>query len=127
MTGAGGGIMEAAKWWTSDLNPGTVNCPIVVNTDALNALTDGERDALLGSVDESLAYYIDYYNNETMGKWGPLLEEKGVEVISYNPERLAEFRELAAGPVAAKWIEENNARGLPAQELYDLVITTLGK
>ena len=121
------GIMEAAKWWTADLNPGTVNCPIVVNTDALDALTDAERDALMSSVDESLDYYINYYNNETMGKWGPLLEEKGIEVISYNPERLAEFRELAAGPVAAKWIEENNARGLPAQELYDLVITTLNK
>ena len=39
--------------------------------------------------------------------------------------RLAEFREKAAGPVAAKWIEENTARGLPAQELYDLVLSTL--
>jgi hypothetical protein len=28
--------------------------------------------------------------------------------------------------VAAAWIEENTARGLPAQELYDLVISTLG-
>jgi TRAP-type C4-dicarboxylate transport system substrate-binding protein len=121
------GIMEAAKWWTADLNPGTVNCPIVVNTDALDALTDAERDALMSSVDESLEYYIDYYNNETMGKWGPLLEEKGIEVISYNPESVTEFRKMAAGPVAAKWIEENNARGLPAQELYDLVITTLNK
>ena len=61
-----------------------------------------------------------------MAKWWPLLEEKGVQRISYNPERLAEFREKAAGPVAAKWIEENTARGLPAQELYDLVISTLG-
>jgi len=121
------GIMEAAKWWTENLNPGTVNCPVVVNTDALDALTDAERDALLGSVDESLAYYIDNYNNNTMTKWWALLDEKGIEKIGYNEDNLAAFREKAAGPVAAKWIEENNARGLPAQDLYDLVITTLGK
>jgi TRAP-type C4-dicarboxylate transport system substrate-binding protein len=119
------GIMEAAKWWSENLNPGTVNCPVVVNSDALAALTDSEREALLGSVDEALAYYIDFYNNETMTKWWALLEEKGIEKISYDDGRLAEFKEKAAGPVAAKWIEENTARGLPAQELYDLVISTL--
>jgi TRAP-type C4-dicarboxylate transport system substrate-binding protein len=119
------GVMEVAKWWSDNLNPGTVNCPVVVNTDALDALSDAERDALLGSVDEAMQYYIDFYENQTMSKWWPLLEEKGVERISYNDERLAEFREKAAGPVAAKWIEENTARGLPAQELYDLVLSTL--
>ncbi len=121
------GIMEAAKWWTENLNPGTVNCPVVVNTDALDGLSDAEREALLGSVDESLEYYIDNYNNNTMTKWWALLDEKGIEKVSYNEDNLTAFREKAAGPVADKWIEENTARGLPAQELYDLVITTLGK
>ena len=119
------GITEAAKWWTTNLNPGTVNCPVVVNTDALNDLTDAEREALMSSVDEAMQHYLDFYNNETMSRWWPLLEEKGIQQVEYNEERLAEFREQAAGPVAQKWIEENNARGLPAQELYDLVIETL--
>ncbi len=119
------GITEAADWWTTNLNPGTVNCPVVVNTDALNALSDAERDALLGSVDEALAHYVDYYNNQTMAAWGPVLEEKGIQEVSFNDERLAEFREQAAGPVAAKWVEENAARGLPAQELLDLVKSTI--
>ena len=119
------GITEAADWWTENLNPGTVNCPVVVNTDALNALTDAERDALLSSVDEALAHYIDYYNNETMNAWWPMLEEKGIQKISFNPERLAEFEAQAAGPVAAAWVAENTARGLPAQELLDLVKSTI--
>ncbi|TMV08946.1 C4-dicarboxylate ABC transporter substrate-binding protein [Ruegeria sediminis] len=119
------GITEAAKWWTDNLNPGTVNCPVVVNTDALNALSDAEREALMSSIDESMQHYVDFYENETMAKWWPMLEEKGIETISFDDGRLAEFREKAAGPVAAKWIEENSARGLPAQELYDLVIQTL--
>lgn len=121
------GTVENAKWWTTNLNPGTVNCPVVVNTDALNALSDAERDALLGSVDEALAHYVSYYNDQTMAKWGPLLDEKGIERVTYNAEALAAFREKVAGPAAQSWIEENNARGLPAQELYDLVTGIVGE
>ncbi|MCY3675642.1 MAG: C4-dicarboxylate TRAP transporter substrate-binding protein [Paracoccaceae bacterium] len=115
------GTVESAKWWTTNLNPGTVNCPVVVNTDALNSLSDAERDALLGSVDEAIAHYITNYNEKTMVQWGPLLDEKGIERITYSDEELAAFREAVAAPSAQAWIEENTARGLPAQELYDLV------
>lgn len=115
------GTIENATWWTTNLNPGTVNCPVVVNTDALNALTDAEREALLGSVDEALRHYIDNYTNNTMAAWGPALDERGIERIEFSAEEIAAFREAAAGPIAATWIEENTARGLPAQELYDLV------
>lgn len=119
------GITDTAKWWTANLNPGTVNCPVVVNTDALNALSEEEREALMSSVDAALAHYVDFYENNTMKRWWPLLEEKGIEQIEFSEERLAEFREQAAGPVAQDWIETNSARGLPAQELYDLVKDTL--
>ncbi len=119
------GTVENATWWTTNLNPGTVNCPVVVNSDALADLSDENREILLGSVDESLEHYVDYYNNQTMAAWGPLLEEKGIELITYSDEELAAFREAVAGPAAAAWIEDMNGRGLPAQELYDLVISTL--
>ncbi|MBY6155605.1 C4-dicarboxylate TRAP transporter substrate-binding protein [Vannielia litorea] len=120
------GTIEGANWWTTNLNPGTVQCPIVVNTDALNALTDAEREALMGSVDEAIAHYVDNYNGATMSKWGPLLEEKGIEQVTYSDDALAAFREQAAGPIAAAWVEENNAKGLPAQELLDLVQGVIG-
>ncbi|MFC2967112.1 C4-dicarboxylate TRAP transporter substrate-binding protein [Acidimangrovimonas pyrenivorans] len=121
------GTIETGKWWTTNLNPGTVNCPVVVNTDALNALTDTEREALLGSVDEALDYYIDYYNNNTMKKWGPALDAHGIERITYSPEAIAAFKKEAAGPVAAAWIKEMSARGLPAQKLYDFVEAEIAK
>ncbi len=120
------GTIEGANWWTTNLNPGTVQCPIVVNTDALNALTDAEREALMGSVDAAIAHYVDNYNGATMSKWGPLLEEKGIEQVTYSDDALAAFREQAAGPIAAAWVEENNAKGLPAQELLDLVQGVIG-
>ncbi len=120
------GTIENATWWTTNLNPGTVNCPVVVNTDALDALSDTEREALLGSVDEALQHYVDNYNNNTMAAWGPALDERGIERITYTDEELAAFREAVAAPAAAAWIEDMNGRGLPAQELYDLVLSTLG-
>ena len=119
------GTIESAEWWTTNLNPGTVNCPVVVNTDALNDLSDAEREILMGAVDEALDHYIEYYNGQTMAAWGPALEERGIAQIEFSDAELAAFREAAAAPAAAAWIEENTARGLPAQELYDLVIDTL--
>ena len=115
------GTIENADWWTTNLNPGTVNCPVVVNSDALADLSEENREILLGAVDESLDYYIDYYNNQTMAAWGPALDERGIERVTFSDEEIAAFREAAAAPAAAAWIEENTARGLPAQELYDMV------
>lgn len=115
------GTIENATWWTTNLNPGTVNCPVVVNTDALNALSVEQREALLGSVDEALEHYVANYNNNTMAAWGPALDEHGITRVTFSDEEIAAFRDAAAAPAATAWIESNAARGLPAQELYDLV------
>lgn len=121
------GTVEAGKWWTTNLNPGTVNCPVVANTDALASLSDAHRDALLGSIDEALDHYITTYNGATMDAWGPKLEEKGIQQITYSAEELATFREKVAGPAAAAWVADNTAKGLPAQELLDFVTGMVGK
>ena len=115
------GTIEKATWWTTNLNPGTVNCPVVVNTEALANLSGAEREALLGSVDESLDHYISYYANKTMKAWGPALDERNIQRITYPESEIVAFKEAAAAPAAAAWIADNTARGLPAQELYDLV------
>ncbi|RKF16083.1 C4-dicarboxylate ABC transporter substrate-binding protein [Roseovarius spongiae] len=119
------GTIENAQWWTTNLNPGTVNCPVVANTDALNDLSDAHREALLGSIDEALDYYVENYENNTMAKWGPALDERGIERVSFDDNSLAAFEEKVAGPAAQAWIEDMNARGLPGQELYDFVTAKL--
>ena len=45
--------VERGSWWTTNLNPGTVNCPVAVNTDALNGLPAAFREALESSIDQS--------------------------------------------------------------------------
>jgi len=119
------GTIENGQWWTENLNPGTVNCPVVANTDALNSLSDENRDILLGAIDEALDHYVDNYQNNTLEAWGPALEERGIEVISFDAESLENFEQAVAGPAAEAWIEDMNDRGLPGQELYDFATGTL--
>ena len=111
-------------WWTKNLNPGTVNCPVVVNTDALNDLSDAHRSALMDSVDEALDHYVTNYNSNTMEKWDATLADKNIQVIEYGDAEIAAFKEKVATPTAKKWIEDNSG-SLPAQELYDLVVGML--
>jgi len=115
------GTIENGAWWTTNLNPGTVNCPVVVNTMALEDLSDAHRDALLGSVDEALGHYVSNYESKTMQAWGPALDERGIERVTFSDDELVAFKDAAAAPAATAWIEDNTERGLPAQELYDLV------
>ena len=118
--------IDIAEWWTENLNPGTVNCPVVVNTDAYAALSDSERDALDSSVDEAIAHYVANYET-LLTKWDGILTEKGVKRVSISDDDLAAFRAAAADPIREAWITDMTAQGLPAQELYDLVMDTLAK
>ncbi|NOX73833.1 MAG: C4-dicarboxylate ABC transporter substrate-binding protein [Alphaproteobacteria bacterium] len=116
--------IDIADWWTENLNPGTVNCPVVVNTDAYNDLSAENRAALDGSTEEAVQYYVDNYK-KLLAKWDTVLAEKGVKKITIAESELAEFRKVAADPIRDKWIADMTAQGLPAQELYDLVMATL--
>ncbi|MEP2921609.1 C4-dicarboxylate TRAP transporter substrate-binding protein [Sulfitobacter sp.] len=120
------GTINEADWWTSNLNPGTVNCPVVVNIDAYDSLSDDEREALDSSVEEALDHYVANYD-ELLKRWDAVLEEKGVKKVTISDEVLAEFRAQAADPIREKWIADMEAQGLPGQELYDLVQTTLAE
>jgi len=118
------GTINRAEWWTANLNPGTVNCPVVVNTDAYEALSDSERAALDSSIDEAIAHYLANYG-ALLEKWDSVLAEKGVTKVELAESELAEFRKMAADPIREQWLADMSAQGLPAQELYDLVQKTL--
>ncbi|MDV4143495.1 MULTISPECIES: C4-dicarboxylate TRAP transporter substrate-binding protein [Shimia] len=118
------GTINQADWWTANLNPGTVNCPVVVNTDAYEALSDAEREALDSSIPEALDHYLANYG-KLLEKWDTVLAEKGVEKVTLSEEELSKFRATAADPIREKWIADMTAQGLPGQELYDLVMSTL--
>ena len=118
------GTINQADWWTANLNPGTVNCPVVVNIDAYESLSDAHREALDGSVQESLDHYVANYG-ELLAKWDSVLAEKGVTKVEISADVIDAFRAKAADPIRDAWIADMEAQGLPGQELYDLVMSTL--
>ena len=118
------GTINQADWWTANLNPGTVNCPVVVNIDAYDSLSDDHRAALDSSVPEALDHYLANYA-ELLARWDTVLAEKGVAKVEIADDVIAAFRAKAADPIRDKWIADMEAQGLPGQELYDLVVQTL--
>ncbi len=120
------GTINQADWWTANLNPGTVNCPVVVNIDAYEGLSDAHRTALDESVSEAIDHYLANYG-ELLKQWDSVLEEKGVTKVEISDAELEKFRDVAGKPIHDAWLEDMAAQGLPAQELYDLVLSTLEK
>ena len=120
------GTINQADWWTANLNPGTVNCPVVVNIDAYESLSDAHREALDGSVQEALDHYVANYG-ELLAKWDSVLAEKGVTKVEISADVIDAFRAKAADPIRDAWIADMEAQGLPGQELYNLVMSTLAE
>ena len=118
--------IDIAKWWKTNLNPGTVNCPIVANIDSFEALSDEEKDILMSSIPEALDHYLAKYG-EVYEKWGPVLEKNGIQQVEFAQSEIDAFRTAAAAPGRDAWIKEMTERGVPAQELYDLVVKTLNE
>ncbi|MEP6269058.1 MAG: C4-dicarboxylate TRAP transporter substrate-binding protein [Paracoccaceae bacterium] len=118
------GTINQADWWTANLNPGTVNCPVVVNIDAYDSLSDAHKAALDSSVDEALDHYLANYG-ELLKRWDSVLAEKGVQKVEIDEGVIAEFRTKAADPIREAWIKDMEAQGLPGQDLYDLVVKAL--
>ncbi|MCW8943363.1 MAG: TRAP transporter substrate-binding protein DctP [Sedimenticola sp.] len=106
---------KVGQWATTNLNLGTANCPVIVNTDALNALSPEHKAALLGSVDEALAHYVENYNNNAVAKYEAAVKEAGLAQVTFSPEQTAELNTLAES-VRQEWVKENggdfDAQGL---------------
>ncbi len=115
------GSIEAGNWVTTNLNLGTANCPVVVNTDALNALSKAHRNALLESVDEALAHYISNYEGKTMSKYDSVISKKGMNKITFTPKQISELNNLAA-TVRQSWVKANSKK-FAAKELFDYTAT----
>ena len=118
------GTINQADWWTANLNPGTVNCPVVVNIDAYQGLSDAHKAAFDSSIDEAIEHYLANYG-ELLAKWDKILAEKNVQKVMIADSVIEEFKAVAAVPARDAWIADMTAQGLPAQELYDLVQSTL--
>ena len=93
------------KWATTNLNLGSANCPVVVNTEALDSLSKKNRDALMGSVDEAIAYYVNNYDQNTTGKYEQAVSDAKLTRVTFTAAQTAELNKLAES-VRQDWIKK---------------------
>ncbi|XAT62581.1 C4-dicarboxylate ABC transporter substrate-binding protein [Rhodobacteraceae bacterium Araon29] len=107
-------LHEVSDWYTSNLSPGTSDCPMVFSINAHDALPDQYKQLLVDVREDVIAAQIQSYIDIDVVNI-PLLKETLTEVI-YSEEELISFRAAAGKPVIEEWIAENqgdfDARGL---------------
>jgi len=108
---------KVGKWASTNLNLGSANCPVVVNTDALNALSDSNRQALLGSVNEAIEFYVENYNNNATKKYEQAIADAGLVSVTFSPAQTAELDKLATS-VRDAWVKKY-ADQFDSKALYD--------
>lgn len=109
---------KVGKWATTNLNLGSANCPVVVNSDALKSLSPKHRDILLGSVDEALAFYVDNYNNITTAAYNKALDGAGVKRVTLTKEQTEKLTQLASS-VRESWVKKYAGK-FDSKALFDL-------
>ncbi|MGH1349935.1 MAG: TRAP transporter substrate-binding protein DctP [Methyloligellaceae bacterium] len=119
------GTLKEAKWWTSNLNPGTINCPVVINKDAFGKLSEEHKKILLDSVTPALTHYLKKYKFIQNKKFEAVLKKNKIEKVVFPEEDLADFVRKAANPTRDEWIKSMQAKGIPGQDLYDLIKKTI--
>ncbi|MFT6221430.1 MAG: TRAP-type C4-dicarboxylate transport system substrate-binding protein [Candidatus Endobugula sp.] len=119
------GSIQAGKWATTNLNLGTANCPVVVNSDALASLSAENKEALLSSVQESLDHYVANYDGKVVAKYNTTIAEKGIESVTFTPAQTAELNTLAES-VRTEWIKKYKNQ-FDAQALYDFTAAEFAK
>jgi len=104
-------------WGTTNLNLGSADCPVVVNSDSLASLDDASREALMGSIEEAMSYYIDNYNNSATVKYEAEVEAEGINMVTFSDEQTAELKSLSAS-VRDDWVAKN-AKGFDSKALFE--------
>jgi TRAP-type mannitol/chloroaromatic compound transport system substrate-binding protein len=118
------GLHEISDWHTANMAPGSATCPTVVSITAWEALPEEYRSLI---TDEILPVAIEQLKaayHEADEKNFPMMEERGLEPITFTDDQLSEFRRVGAQPIWDAWVTEMEGQGLPGQELLDLILET---
>ncbi|MBK5103761.1 MAG: TRAP transporter substrate-binding protein DctP [Burkholderiales bacterium] len=117
-------IHEVAEWYTTNMSPGTSDCPIVFNKTSWGKLPEQYKKLVMDSKDEvnktQIQAYVDIDKKNL-----PMLQSK-LKEVTYTDAQLDEFRKVAGKPVWDKWVADNKDK-FDAQGVLDLVFKTAGK
>ncbi len=112
-------VHEVADWYTTNLTPGTSDCPILFNKTAYEALPAQYQELLMSLRDGVKDTYKAAYAKADE-KNLPLFAA-AMEGIVYSDETLAEFRNSVGQPVWDAWVADNKDK-FDAQAVLDRVL-----
>lgn len=117
-------IHEVSEWFTSNLSPGTSDCPLALSIHAYEKLPPQYKQ-LLDDIKEpviqtQIQAYIDMDRVNL-----PLLKASLTE-IRYTQEQLDAFQSKAGRPVIEAWIRDNQGR-FDARGLVETVFESVGQ
>jgi len=111
-------IHEVADWYTTNMSPGTAECPIVFSKDSWAKLPAQYKKLITDLKAEVDRAQVEAYV-EIDKKNLPMLQAR-LKPVTYSPAQLEEFQRIAGKPVWDKWVEENKGR-FNGQELIDII------
>ncbi len=114
-------IHEVADWFTTNMSPGTAECPIVFSKTSYAKLPDPYKKLLAAAKAEVDKAQVQAYI-EIDKKNLPMLHKLLIPV-TYSDGQLKDFRKIAGKPVWDKWVSENKDK-FDAQGVLDLVFKT---
>lgn len=112
-------INEVASWFTTNLSPGTSDCPTIISLDAWNELPP-EYQALIMEAKPAAYEALKAAYKEADEINIPMFE-KSMTPVTFSDEELNSFREIGGQPVWDEWIEKYKD-AFDSQGLFDTVM-----
>ena len=112
---------EVSDWYTTNMSPGTSECPIVFNKTSWAKLPGSYKKILMDAQDTVFRAQIQAYVDIDK-KNLPMLAQK-LKPVTYSKAQLEEFQRVAGKPVWDKWVNDNKGK-FDAQGVLDLVFKT---
>jgi len=112
-------IHEIADWYTTNLSPGTAECPIVFSKSSWAKLPAQYQklinDAKAEVDREQVKAYVEIDKKNL-----PMFQQR-LKPVTYSKAQLEEFQRVAGKPVWDKWVHENKSR-FNGQQLIDAIL-----
>lgn len=111
-------IHEIAEWYTTNMSPGTAECPVVFSKDSWAKLPAQYKKLITDAKAEVDRAQIEAYVE--IDKKNLPMFQRTLKPVTYTPAQLEEFQRVAGKPVWDKWVADNKDR-FNGQELIDTI------
>lgn len=115
---------EVGKWFTENMNLGSIGCPTLIHVDRWAELPQQYKDLLMEAQPIAQAAAKAAYR-ATDEKNIPLFRKK-LTFVKFTPDEIAAFRKAGGEPVWEEWVKLRESQGIPGRELLNFLLTQAG-